>query len=121
MTTPLEAGLKAVEDVGAHTPGPWSFSDHGDRRHKEFAIMAEGGANTDCGRGKIASVYAGFGAHFTWEQAEANARIMTAAPDLLRALENLLEDAITLGIKESDVSGSAIEARDAIRKARGAK
>lgn len=42
-----------------------------------------------------------------------------AAPDLLLALEALLEDALALGLADSHLSGSAIEARAAIDKARG--
>ena len=42
-----------------------------------------------------------------------------AAPDLLAALEALLEDALALGLADSHLSGSAIEARAAINKAKG--
>lgn len=42
-----------------------------------------------------------------------------AAPDLLLALEALLEDALALGLADSHLSGSAIDARDAIAKAEG--
>lgn len=50
----------------------------------------------------------------------AKARLIAAAPDLLAALENLLEDALRLGLADSDMSGSAIEARAAIAKAKEA-
>ncbi len=49
----------------------------------------------------------------------ANARLIAAAPDLLAALEGLLSDAIELGLADSEYSGSAIEARAAIAKAKG--
>lgn len=42
-----------------------------------------------------------------------------AAPDLLAALEALLDDALALGLADSSLSGSAIEARTAINKAKG--
>jgi hypothetical protein len=42
-----------------------------------------------------------------------------AAPDLLAALEALLDDALELGLADSSLSGSAIEARTAINKAKG--
>jgi hypothetical protein len=42
-----------------------------------------------------------------------------AAPDLLAALEALLDDALELGLADSSLSGSAIEARTAIVKAKG--
>jgi len=46
-------------------------------------------------------------------------RVREAAPDLLVALENLLEDALIAGLSDSTVSGSVFEARAAISKARG--
>ena len=47
------------------------------------------------------------------------ARLVAAAPDLLAALETLLDDALALGLADSPLSGSAIEARTAINKAKG--
>ena len=44
---------------------------------------------------------------------------MTDKEALLLALEALLEDALALGLADSHLSGSAIEARAAIDKARG--
>ena len=49
----------------------------------------------------------------------ANARLIAAAPSLLAALEALLDDALELGLADSTLSGSAIEARTAINKAKG--
>jgi hypothetical protein len=49
----------------------------------------------------------------------ANARLIAAAPDMLAALEALLADALELGLADSSLSGSAIEARTAINKAKG--
>jgi hypothetical protein len=49
----------------------------------------------------------------------ANARLIAAAPDMLAALEALLADALALGLADSHLSGSAIEARTAIVKAKG--
>ena len=46
-------------------------------------------------------------------------KLRDAAPDLLAALEALLEDALALGLADSHLSGSAIEARAAINKAKG--
>jgi hypothetical protein len=102
-----------------HTPGPWSYGCT-DKRHKEFAIMAEGG--------KVGAVFAGFGAHFDWEQSEANARLMAASPELLAALKGLEQ---TLRIAAHG-TGSASQAdwrdfarahadacRDAVAKAEG--
>tara|TARA_R100001129_G_C5226347_1_gene221196 strand:- start:423 stop:722 length:300 start_codon:yes stop_codon:yes gene_type:complete len=47
------------------------------------------------------------------------ADLLCAAPDLLAALENVLEDFIAIGGKDSDRSGVIIEATSAIAKARG--
>ena len=48
-----------------------------------------------------------------------DARLIAAAPDLFIALCDLLEDAVALGICESNMSGSAVAARAAITKATG--
>ena len=47
------------------------------------------------------------------------ADLLCAAPDLLAALENVLEDFIAIGGKDSDRSGVIIQATSAIAKARG--
>jgi hypothetical protein len=54
------------------------------------------------------------------ETLEREAHLVAAAPDLLAALEALLDDALALGLADSHLSGSAIEARAAITKAKGA-
>jgi hypothetical protein len=53
------------------------------------------------------------------ETLESEAHLVAAAPDLLAALEALLDDALALGLADSSLSGSAIEARTAINKAKG--
>ena len=63
--------------------------------------------------------------HNNFKQAKAEVRYRTrsllhAAPDMLAALENVLEDFIAIGGKDSDRSGVIIEATSAIAKARGA-
>lgn len=60
----------------------WRVHDHGDKRHHEFAVMADVGG-VDGSGGKVASVLAGRGTHFTWKDAEKHARLIGAAPDLL--------------------------------------
>lgn len=97
-----------------HTPGPWDTTDHGDKRHKEFAIMAAGG--------KIASVFAGFGAHFDWPTSGANAHLIAAAPDLLAYAEKELSwllhiqeqishPQVKIGVKQAIKSAQAIIAQ----------
>lgn len=51
---------------------------------------------------------------------EAARRLSKAAPDLLAALEGLLEDALAIGLQDTDRSGSIIAARNAITNAKGA-
>lgn len=100
-----------------HTSGPWRMSDHGDKRHREFAIMCDKGGKDGDG-GKVASVYAGFGHHFTFEEAEAHARLIAAAPELLAALKTLCDP----NWARVDPDGFAIlqeRARAAIAKAEG--
>ena len=53
------------------------------------------------------------------ETLEREAHLVAAAPNLLAALEALLDDALELGLADSTLSGSAIEARTAINKAKG--
>ena len=55
----------------------------------------------------------------TEAEVEANCALIVAAPDLLIALRDLLEDAVALGICESNMSGSAVAASAAIAKATG--
>ena len=53
------------------------------------------------------------------ERRQRDKMLRDAAPDLLAALEALLDDALALGLADSSLSGSAIEARTAINKAKG--
>ena len=50
-------------------------------------------------------------------RAMANARLIAAAPNLLAALENLLADAVEMGLDDSPVSGTRVYARNALRHA----
>lgn len=47
----------------------------------------------------------------------ATAMLFRAAPDLAKALADLLADAVNMGLEDSPVSGSLIAAREALRKA----
>ena len=90
-----------------HTPGPW------------LAYPSNEPMQTNVGLPDSAIGHAiAFGN--SQEEADANARLIAAAPDLLTALEHLLADAIALGIHQSEYSGVVIEARAAIGKATGA-
>lgn len=96
----------------------WYVHNHNDKRHHEFAIMADtGGKNGD--GGKVASVWAGFGTHFDWKEAEANARLIAAAPDLLAALE-MAERAFNAETIDPLVAFATVEKiRAAIAQAKG--
>jgi hypothetical protein len=81
-----------------HTPGPWNVSQ-------------PSGNYIQAPTGGIAAL--------TYGASKADAHLIAAAPDMLAALEALLDDALALGLADSHLSGSAIEARTAITKAKG--
>lgn len=67
--------------MSKHTPGPWGFwSGYNHLDKIEAQITAEGGDIV------IASY------NHLIEQGEDNARLMTAAPDLLKALEEMIDN-----------------------------
>ena len=102
-----------------HTPPPWERKDHhwmGEHLHEIFG----GGRH-------IASVHTTFG---VWDTNEANANVISAAPELLEALERVVAgfDAMYDKIEQSglydgrpaEIDGGPInQARAAIAKARG--
>lgn len=65
-----------------HTPGPWRvvISDNGDRCEIEAA-------NKDC----VARAFAPFPFDTSWDERDANARLIAAAPELLEALQDLVD------------------------------
>ena len=91
-----------------HTPGPWAV--HCDPCHYDTASDVK----SDCGK-----LFASVGGKAQWQEQEANARLISAAPDMLAALiaaENYIantesEFGFTLKCGES--------ARAALAKARG--
>jgi hypothetical protein len=94
-----------------HTPGPWLVIGNTictDRKDEIAEIVRYGawfGGNTPYGA--------------TNPIGNANAQLIASAPDLLLALEALLVDALQIGLADSDLSGVAIQAKEAINKARG--
>ena len=105
-----------------HTPGPWHHHNgeqvhadyinaHGNRHHHIVATVA---AHLE-GKEHPAGIPFEF-------NAEANARLIAAAPDLLEALERIMHYA-HLGASVSDVDTSEqpqfVRAKAAIAKARG--
>jgi hypothetical protein len=88
-----------------HTPGPWE------------AVIPSWGLPkiVDAGGREIAHHIANI--ERDGRTVNLNARLIAAAPDLARALADLLADAVEMGLDDSPVSGSLIEARKALRKA----
>ena len=87
-----------------HTPAPWYWSDNVPDFPKNHCIIVDADGFTIAEPSRMS---------------EADARLIAAAPELLIALRDLLEDAIALGIWESNMSGSAVAARAAIARATG--
>jgi hypothetical protein len=98
---------------GKHTPGPWTYE--GDHTHRQYNIRMLGReAKHIC---TVNDLPPHVLANRDQSTAEANARLIAAAPDLAQALADLLADALSMGLDDSPVSGSLIEARKALRKA----
>lgn len=89
-----------------HTPGPWTLDNLG----TDIKIQASGAVEA------IALVHDQQSTH----GAEANAHLMSAAPEMLEALEKLLLlSDVALKQKHSLDCSIRRAARDAIRKAKG--
>ena len=87
-----------------HTPGPWTFETELHSCDTTWGIWS----NDDDEEVICQNV-----------QDIQTAALIAAAPDLLAALENTLEDFIAIGGEDSERSGVVIEARLAIAKAKG--
>jgi hypothetical protein len=86
-----------------HTPAPWQVSPYGNITSKSLVV-----AKVEQMPGNYES------------EKLANARLISAAPDLLSALEFLLADYIAInGGKLAGSSVPADKAREALRKAKG--
>ena len=99
--------------MSKHTPGPWSLTSFDGTRMAEVRVD-----------GKLACLLHSFSRNSTLED-EANARLIAAAPDLLEALEDLIDlckcamQTANGDIGEYDIDGELKQARKAIAKARG--
>jgi hypothetical protein len=88
-----------------HTPGPWSLCKHEkDRTAPEFYAVVE---QEGC------IVAEAHHAGLEWEEYEANALLLAAAPDLLQALKHIMNNA------PAPVGGAKLMAERAIAKAEG--
>lgn len=65
-----------------HTPAPWTIKEHEDKNH-----------GIDITEGDNGKVIANVTSHFIAEhtEAQANAKLIAAAPELLEALKELIE------------------------------
>lgn len=92
----------------AHTPGPWTVESAHEKTPNTFRVRAN----------------LSFRKHVSTEESvcitgsEANAHLIAAAPELLEALENLIDFAETLAA-DGGRSADLREAYEAIKKARG--
>jgi len=62
-----------------HTPGPWNYSGPSDIGRDNYSIYASGPLASSAGPSDYG------------DRAEANARLIASAPDLLAALDQLME------------------------------
>jgi hypothetical protein len=91
-----------------HTPGPWTAEKRKDRKIREWSIRAKSSIH-DCGSYELASL-SGYDPH----RDKANARLISAAPDLLEALRKAVE-------RQGFTNDELIEARSIISKAMGSQ
>lgn len=95
-----------------HTPGPWKvFDGHGSNRFAPAIVDGIPDIDGKCVANCICHVAT------TNDDVAANARLIAAAPELLAALESLVDSVqrVDPGVYGDDVAS----ARKAIRKARG--
>jgi hypothetical protein len=105
-----------------HTPGPWEVV----AGHPKNACVKIVAVNLACGLDEVATLY-GFGDDCQRDEAgnwgaqpirDADARLIAAAPDLLRELQNAVILLVASGA--ADAPGTTIEAaRAAIARATG--
>ena len=99
----------------AHTPGPW-FAVEGNKHHGPFVTNVE--VRTICDLYTVDKLNRIF--VFRPEEAEANARLIAAAPDLLEALKALQRQALQGNVRGDEWMDEALElTRAAIAKAEG--
>jgi hypothetical protein len=98
--------------MSKHTPGPWFIEDGRTKKIDHLNVFHV----NDKTPGAASSVIAKVTCRVTWhEQQTANARLISAAPDLLAALIRLMGETTDL----QDAFGAAKQARAAIAKAKG--
>lgn len=93
--------------MSKHTPGPWGNHKWNSEEHQ---ISALGGT--------VALINHDH-SHISDEAADANARLIAAAPDLLAALHRAVNHLIMDGVSCDDAPQALRQARAAIAKAEG--
>lgn len=99
-----------------HTPGPW----HQTRKHPRQISDTRGFKIAKC-----LTTTKGANFEMTPAEAEANARLIAAAPDMLEALEGFVEMYVDFaesgdaGFFDAEETPQVIKARAAIAKAKG--
>lgn len=87
--------MKGLVMARQHTPGPWAPYESSERCPLPAGVIVEVGTAADKGakRGTICEMVAqGRNGKYSHEETDANAQLIAAAPDLLAALEGLLDD-----------------------------
>ena len=96
-----------------HTPGPWKLNTDGDTGMNDSGCILD-----SVGHVIVTDIYGTFKNGRTTGEAEANARLIAAAPDLLAAAESVLAFLEQIGYHGGG-NTPAINLQRAIAKARG--
>jgi hypothetical protein len=116
----MQKNYQKMTTQSQHTPSPWIRSRSG----KTFQIVAGSDGNGDPNE-LVATVHPiGYNCEYKpCDETKANARLISASPDLLAALETLLSRSSGLDISATHEGLKNCEAiakaREAIRKAKG--
>lgn len=104
--------------MSKHTPGPWVVDEKWPNTRFPSYMPISGAIGQPQEHRALANVVTAIGGE-RYEEGEANARLIAAAPDLLKALERLVL-MVSILPPAMDEPGSAIAiSRAAIAKARG--
>ena len=103
----------------AHTPGPWTYSRSDQFGDTRFYIAQQEGAPYTPRYSDVATLIAETVSLELLTIQEANARLISAAPELLAALEAIMPDAVGNHIGGPDTQARIDAARAAIAKATG--
>lgn len=113
MSTVIEKNKNAQAQTAKHTPGPWGRSP----ANWWTICRPHESQNERC---PIADVHSGvYGHTISTAEAEANAKLIAAAPELLEALRDTLEVALNYGIRPNTESSALIRAHNLIKRIDG--